>query len=155
MGDYLQMKTKFIAIVILSNILLANNSELSWVDEQIDAIKPPRKSPVIASVADPFIFLDSNKSIKKDISPITCASGLTTSKVKDENVTVQEVYNLSTIINKKAMINDTWYKKDDNISKYKVLDITKTSVTLQDTKDKKKELILHTTTQNSIKFKNK
>lgn len=154
MGDYLQMKTKFIVIVILSNILFAN-SELSWVDEQIDSIKPPRKSPIIASISDPFVFLDSNKSIKKDALPITCASGLKTTKPKDENATVPEVYNLSAIINQKAMINDNWYKKDDNISKYKVLDITKTTVTLQDIKDKKKELILHTTTQNSIKFKNK
>lgn len=154
MGDYLQMKTKFITMVILSNILFAN-SELSWVDEQIDSIKPPRKSPVIASISDPFIFLDSNKSIKKDTLHTTDTSGLKTTKPKDENATVPEVYNLSAIINKKAMINDNWYKKDDKINKYIVLDITKTSVTLQDTKDKKKELVLHTTTQNSIKFKNK
>lgn len=155
MGDNLQMK-KNLSLLLLFGTLLVANSEVSWVDEQIEAIKPPRKSPVIASISDPFIFLDKNKNMQKgDLKAVAGTQSHLLAKPKDVNVTVPEVYNLSVIINKKALINDKWYSKDDNISKYKVLEITNTSVTLQGIKDKKKELKLTTTTHNSIKFKNK
>ncbi|MDY0117227.1 MAG: hypothetical protein RBR59_06610 [Sulfurimonadaceae bacterium] len=66
-----------ITILLLSSALLyANeasieqiqNNELSWVDEQVNAIKPARnglKESAINVVKNPFIHLDKNK-IKKE-----------------------------------------------------------------------------------------
>ena len=49
--------------IILTLLLFTNNlsaNELAWVDQQVEAIKPPRsglKSSTLNSVSDPFIFL--------------------------------------------------------------------------------------------------
>ena len=41
-------------------------TELEWVDQQIEAIKPPRKGIKITVMTNTFVFLDKNK---KDRSP--------------------------------------------------------------------------------------
>lgn len=155
------MKTKvkiFLSIVflgsVLGNVLAAG--ELEWVDEQIAAIKPPRKSAKMASINDPFIFLEKNKTPKKDDkkSPFFSPSQKVAKSVVDVNATAKkEEYNLIAIMNKSAMINDTWYKISDKVNKYTVIAIDKTSVTL---KDNKKELVLSTENKSkNLKFKNK
>mgnify|MGYP000447948675 FL=1 len=51
------------------------------------------------------------------------------------------------------MINESWYKKNDKVKGYRIIDITKTSVTLKKG-DKKLTLSTNTKKQN-LKFKNK
>jgi hypothetical protein len=160
------MKTALMILltVLLSNTLYAN--ELEWVDEQIEAIKPPRKGVNISVLETPFIFLEKNRPEKKDAkkdSRTTVAStqktAVSKTAVSDEaGKTVDETpkknsFVLSTIINSSAMIDGNWYRVSDKISNYTVTDITKTSVTL---KQGSKELLLSTVITNpNLKFKNK
>lgn len=154
------MKTILIMILglFLSAALYAD--ELGWVDEQIEAIKPPRKSAKISSIGSPFIFLEKNKTKKKDSKkPSFRTAGkmpsVTSKKVVCDTKPVESYkgFVLSTIINSSAMINGAWYKKDDKIKSYTIIDISKTSVTLKQG-DKTLTLSTNTKTQN-LKFKNK
>lgn len=149
--------------IFLSNSLYAN--ELEWVDEQIEAIKPPRKGVNISTLGTPFVFLEKNKPETKDAkkgsrayaapakkaAPSKTASLAQTGETDDAPKKSSLV--LSTIINSSAMIDGNWYKVSDKISSYTVTDITKTSVTL---KRGSKELVLSTVSKNpNLKFKNK
>jgi hypothetical protein len=153
------MKTTLIGLfaVILSTSLFA--SELEWVDEQIEAIKPPRKGYAISGVDDPFIFLEKNKpkSKEKGVSSAPRAKVAATKSIsggqKDDGVKKSSSFELSTIINSSALINGNWYKKSDVINSYTISDISKNSVTL---KKGDKVLILSTVTKKqTLKFKNK
>ena len=159
MGDYLLMKT--ILIIMLSVFLSSTlySTELAWVDEQVNAIKPPRKGANISSIKSPFIFLQKNKTkckgSKKSFSKVSTRRAVdkTTSDCDKTAKTSIKGLNLSTIINSSAMINDSWYKKNDKIKGYTILDIGKTSVTL---KKGDKKLTLSTNSKNqNLKFKNK
>ncbi len=154
------MKTILIIVVtvFLSNALYA--TELSWVDEQIEAIKPPRKSVKLRGIRDPFIFLKKNKSAKKVSSAsktrrAPSKSSKTTSKVRGKTTIKVKInaFELSTIMNSSAMINGSWYKKNAKVRGYTVVEVAKTSVTL---KKGDKKLILSTNSKNpNLKFKNK
>ncbi|MDT8339631.1 MAG: hypothetical protein RQ763_10605 [Sulfurimonas sp.] len=159
------MKTALIILlaIFLGNSLYAN--ELEWVDEQIEAIKPPRKGVNIPALGSPFVFLDKNKPETKDArkgsrtaaAPASKAASSKTASLaqaeKTDDVPKKGSLVLSTIINSSAMIDGSWYKVSDKISSYTVTDITKTSVTL---KQGSKELVLSTVSKNpNLKFKNK
>lgn len=155
------MKTTLItllAVFICSTTLYA--SELEWVDEQVEAIKPPRKGVNIMPLKDPFVFLEKNKPKdakgNKMPSPARTVvasfkSSLTCKPKEDDKKSSDFV--LSTIINSSAMIDGNWRKKGDQISSYTITDISKNSVTL---KKGDKELILSTASKKpNLKFKNK
>lgn len=157
------MKTTLAILIttILSNIICAN--ELQWVDEQIEAIKPPRKGINIFKVDSPFVFLEKNrletkKETKAQQTNIETSqlkpSTIIEQNIKSDNDDIQEEnFNLDAIINLSAMINGNWYKKNDIIDGYVVFNIDKTSVTL---KKDTKELVLSTYIKNSsLKFKSK
>ncbi|MCK9473637.1 hypothetical protein [Sulfurimonas sp.] len=154
------MKTTLIILltIFLSNSLYAD--ELEWVDEQIEAIKPPRKGIKITTVADPFIFLEKNRPQEKKGSKQTPATIKNAAPSKtddtakaDEETSVKKSFALSTIINSSAMIDGDWYKVSDKINGYTLTDITKTTVTL---KNGTKEITLSTVNKNqNLKFKNK
>jgi hypothetical protein len=166
MGDYLLMKTilTILLAVLLSNSLYAN--ELEWVDEQIEAIKPPRKGVNISALGSPFVFLEKNKpeaeGVKKGsrtaATPTRRASSTKSTASTQASATADTTpkksgFVLSAIINSSAMIDGNWYKVSDKIGSYTVADITKTSVTL---KQGGKELLLSTVITNpNLKFKNK
>lgn len=158
------MKTTLIALLALFlSTTLYGASELEWVDEQIEAIKPPRKGVEILNIEDPFTFLQKNKSDKKD-GAVASAPQIAAPALKpvciDSNTSKSEKgdikkgsLNLSTIINSSAMIDGNWYKVSDKVSSYTVIDISKTTVTL---KKGDKELILSTYNKTpTLKFKNK
>lgn len=153
------MKTTLIGLfaVILSTTLCA--TELEWVDEQIEAIKPPRKGYAISGVNDPFVFLEKNKPKSKEKGSSSAprakaaVAKLASGEKKDEVVKKSGVFVLSTIINSSALINGIWYKKSDVINSYTISDISKNSVTL---KKGDKQLVLSTVTKKqTLKFKNK
>ena len=149
--------------LFVSSALFA--TELAWVDEQIEAIKPPRKSTKISSITNPFIFLSKNKTQSKDAKKgsksATARRGSTKASSKLKKVVCDTTtgrksirgLTLSAIINSSAMINESWYKKNDKVKGYRIIDITKTSVTLKKG-DKKLTLSTNTKKQN-LKFKNK
>lgn len=158
------MKITFAVLIttILSGAIYAN--ELQWVDEQIEAIKPPRKGVNILKVDTPFVFLEKNRPEIKKEAKTQQQTNIDTSqeessKVVDQNIEndnsgiQKDNFNLDAIINSSAMINGGWYKKNDIIDGYVVFSIDKTSVIL---KKDTKELILSTYINNSsLKFKSK
>ncbi|QOY52819.1 hypothetical protein [Candidatus Sulfurimonas baltica] len=155
------MKTILIASasIILTGILAAN--ELAWVDEQIEAIKPPRKGINISYAKDPFIFLEKNgyKAKGKRKVFLTSSSAKSTPSLKGSTPYISDIQPprteliLDLVINSSAMINGRWHKVNDKVGNYTLTDVGKDSVTL---KIGDKELILSTHTKNkNLKFKNK
>lgn len=146
------MKTLYTIFLLLGvSQLLAN--ELSWVDEQVEAIKPPRvglSSKEIAAVKDPFIFL-----IKKD--DLQSKSKKTPSKKVFKTHYVKKSHTkrltLDAILNKSAMINNKWYKEGERVYGYKLAKVNTTSVVL---KRHNKQLLLSTKSKSkNLKFHNK
>lgn len=156
------MKTK--AITLLMAFFISANlvaTELEWVDEQIEAIKPPRKGVKITVMTDTFVFLEKNKKEKKDDKKGATSSSRITTIQKPAlplMLTIKESvkkkdYQIVAVMNKSALIDERWYKKGEKIDNYTVVDIDKNSVTL---KDGSKEIMLSTSSQKqALKFKNK
>ena len=142
-------KIFLITLVILVSALSAN--ELAWVDKQIESIKPPREglnSSVIASLSDPFIFLQ-----KKVLSDTKGAILPDSPFVLTSEVKTAPSFRLTAIMNNSALINGKWYKLGDTIEGYKLLAINSKSVNLA---SKKTKLTLSTqSSSTNLKFKNK
>jgi hypothetical protein len=120
------------------------------VDEQIEAIKPPRsgmQSKELAKIKDPFIYLSKGKIKKKQ----TKRKYKKTTKKRKQAV-FNNKFRLSMTMNKMARINDKWYKLDDNISGYKIAKIDVSFVLL--TKDKKNFLLSTHSKNRNLNFKN-
>lgn len=153
------MKPLFILMLIfLSTHIIAN--ELAWVDEQINAIKPPRegiKNSQLSFLKDPFIFLEKNKTKKDDKELKSSVSSIPvvtspTNKVVSNNL-LNKKLTLDAVLNNSALISGVWYKKDETVRKYILSEINRSHVVL---KKGKKALILSTKSKNSnLKFKEK
>ena len=145
------MKTFFITVIVLLTVNLSSN-ELTWVDEQVEAIKPPRigmKSRELALIRDPFIFLSKNKAAstgkKSSTKKKIASSSKATVKKKSLSVTM--------LMNSSALINGKWYKVGDKINGYKVSKMDINSVLL--TKKSKKLLLSTNSKSKKINFNNK
>ncbi len=164
MGDYLLMKTVTLFLITLFITSSMCATELAWVDEQVEAIKPPRKAPRISNIANPFIFLEKNKKIKKDSKKSSRPSSIRRAQTASSSHLKKVVcdtkpkssykgLNLDAIINSSALINGKWYKKSDKIGSYTIIDIDKTSIIL---KQGTKQMTLSTDSKiQNLKFKNK
>jgi hypothetical protein len=144
------MKALFLSLsVLISAHLVAN--ELNWVDEQVEAIKPPRagmKSREISSLKDPFIFLKKNKP-KKSSKAGKKPSNNGVKKIVKAPIS----FKLYSIINKSALVNGKWYKEGEIIHGYKIAEINPQSVLLT---KRKKKLLLSTQSRNqNLNFNNK
>jgi len=144
------MKTLIISLSLLvATHILAD--ELSWVDEQVQAIKPARSgmsSRSLSHIKNPFIFLAKNGGGSSEKKATT-----TKAKPKDSSKTAKvasKVLSLAAIMNNAAMISGSWYKIGDSINGYKVREITSDSVLL--TKNKKKLLLSTKSTRKNLKF---
>lgn len=148
--------------IILSFIFTTSlvSNELSWVDEQVQAIKPARigmKSRDISRIKDPFIFLLKNRdeeeitAIKSDEVKEPSKSIITSTNTESKKVkTVNKVLTLEVIMNSSAMISGDWYKVGDLVNGYRVSSISPKTVLLR--KDQK-ELLLSTKSINKkLKF---
>jgi hypothetical protein len=148
------MKTLLMPIVLLLSFAVYAN-ELSWVNEQVEAIKPSRlgmSSNSLATIEDPFIFLKKNTSEdKKSSTSKTVVSNSTIKTVQQHRQ--KQVLTLGLILNSSAMINQKWYQKGDKISGYKIEEIHPGSVLLS--KNKKHLLLSTKSVSTNIKFKNK
>jgi len=153
------------SIIILSILLSTSllSSELSWVDEQVEAIKPTRSGMSKRSVAviqDPFIFLEKNRLTKREevtaeISPsplkrsVSRATSTTTTKTNNVHV-ANAMLSLEMIMNSSAMINREWYKVGDHVSGYTIKKINHNSVLL--VKNNKKLLLSTKSESKKLKF---
>jgi hypothetical protein len=152
---------KICKIIIASLLFLQTTysaNELSWVDTQIDAIKPARvgiDDSQIMKTEDPFLFFkkDSTKNKSVKISTAVKQKNIikqilsTNNDVKQTPLTMK----LSAIINNSALINGEWYRVNQYVADFIISSITRTSVVL--TKGKEK-LVLTTSEQNkNLKFK--
>ncbi|MEA3370263.1 MAG: hypothetical protein U9Q40_02915 [Campylobacterota bacterium] len=156
------MKTFFIIISVLLTVNLSSN-ELSWVNEQVEAIKPPRigmKNRELSIVKDPFIFLKKNRveevnknSSKKLTSGPTYNKVTSVSNGNKKTVKKKAYLSVSMLMNSSALINGKWYKVGDKVKGYKVSKIDGNSVLLT---KKSKNLLLSTKSKSkNLNFKNK
>jgi len=153
MGDYILMKTLYITLFfLLTQHLYAN--ELTWVDEQVEAIKPPRigiSDKEIDKIKDPFIFL-----VKED-KKVLKSTKKSSKRIYKRSHFVKKHYgkklHLEAILNKSALINQRWYKEGQWVYGYKLIKVNRTSVVLQ--KQNKKLLLTTVSRSKNLKFHNK
>lgn len=147
---------KSLTLFMLTFYIQLFANELSWVDEQVEAIKPPRSgvsSQLLRAAENPFIFLKKEEkkenlgSVKTGKALPATISPLQKPKKKSESFT------LWLVVNKMAKINDAWYKEGATIHGYKVEKIEPKSVLL--TKKKKRLLLSTRSNSTKLKFKNK
>ena len=143
-------KLLIISALFLGVSLFAN--DLLWVDEQVEAIKPPRKgmdTTALAKITDPFVFL--KKEEKK-----AAMTNLNGTSVTTPTQTVKKAplaLALSIIVNNTAMINGAWYKKGDKVNGYQIAQVNQKTVLL--TKKKKQLLLTTKSSSKNLKFNNK
>lgn len=154
------MKEYIVIAFILSSITLSSN-ELSWVDTQVQAIKPARKGmsdTEINKIKDPFIFYKnrSQKSYakvrRKSIKHANIKNSATSSDAK--SIILQQPLKpliLSAIINDSALINGNWYKLNESVDSFKLSSIKRTSVVLR--KGNGKLILTTSDTNRNLKFK--
>ncbi len=145
------------SMLILSFLLTSTlfSSELSWVDEQVQAIKPAREGMLqssLRSIKSPFIFLAKNrgkseKSKKSSSSnKKTFNSNKLTEVTSTKKRTADTIFTLSLIMNNSAMINGLWYRTGNTIDGYKIIKIDRNSVLLT---KRKKRIFLSTKSQST------
>jgi len=150
------MKT-FIALSLFFLYLSSiNANELSWVDEQVKAIKPARSgidNSMINEIKDPFVFLKKNGYIavkKKKISKKTVKKTKITKKpIKKYRAKLM----LEMIVNSSALINGNWYKVGDKVKGYTLTGVDKDYITLLI--DGKKSVLSMISKKSTLKFKRK
>lgn len=152
------MKTLQLTIVSLlvstglaAESVTTNASELSWVDEQVKAIKPPRsgaKNWYLASVKSPFIFLGKAKSTTTKIK----TSSKTASVNKLNAAKPAKKLTLEAVINKSALIDGKWYKEGQTVYGYKLEKVNGRNVLLK--KSQKSVLLTTKSELRSLKFNN-
>ncbi len=152
-------KYSVIAFALFLATILSSN-ELSWVDTQVEAIKPPRKgmsNSNIANIKSPFIFLRKNKKkgaeSKSKSANYVASSKITTSSSNSSKIVSPKAgpLILSAVINNSALINGKWYKINDKVLNYKLSSVNRTSVIL--TKGERKIVLSTSDTKRNLKFK--
>jgi len=147
-------------LITLSLFIHSSANELAWVDEQIEAIKPPREGldeKQFSFLKDPFIFLKKNQTPKEEKKltnrpPLSIPGGSLVSKTSTKKPLYKGL-TLIAVINHSALINSKWYRLGEKVGKYRLEQINRTNVIL--TKGKKM-LMLSTRTKNpNLKFKEK
>jgi len=140
-------------MTLSTQVLLSN--ELAWVDEQIEAIKPPRKGiskNTIDILDNPFIFLEVKKKQKKAKISTSKKYVKKTSSKKKIRKHYSHKLTLEAIINSSALINGKWYKKGEKVYGYVLKEVNIKSVLL--TKGKKRVILSTLSKNKNLKFKN-
>jgi hypothetical protein len=130
------MKTITLLLLLLPLALFAENNstqaDMQWVNQEIAAIKPPRKgvpAGALLGLKDPFwaqLVLNQPPGSGKRVAVVRPRA--------------QRPFTLNAVINSRtAMIDGKWYKQDDRIYGYTIQSIGKDNVLLQ---KKKKQIKL-------------
>jgi len=144
------MKTILFSILISIALNLSAN-DLKWVNEQIQAIKPPRlgmDTKELSKLKDPFSYISKRRAKYAK----TYSKSSKKSQKANLNANLNNKFNLSIIMNKSARINGKWYRIGENISGYKIAKIDSFSVQL--IKNKKNFLLSTRSKNRNINFKN-
>ncbi len=126
-----------------------SDKELTWVDEQIQAILPSRigvPDGFINSLRDPMKLKKTAlivPSANKLLSPPKLGATLLPSPPK----VIEEPLRLLAIMNKSVLINGKWYKVGQNVRNFTLSEIRSNSVLLNGPKSQ--QLILFLTKQNN------
>ena len=156
------MKKYSIVINALFFTISLSSNELSWVDTQVEAVKPPRKgmsNAKLAHIKSPFIFLNGKskkryKKYKRKTSYLKSSNKVATTSSNSSNTIKQSSsgkFVLSAVINNSALINGEWYKLNDTVSNYKISSVNRTSVVL--TRGDRKLVLSTSETKRTLKFK--
>ena len=138
MGD--KILKKLTLLIVASSVMFAeaNIKDLSWVDKEIEAIKPPRKGASLRSVAllkDPFVFLkrekDKKKKKKSSTPPLVVPKNVIKRQSDATKQKASQTLKLKAVINNSALIDGQWYKVGAKIGSYKVVKISLEEVILQ------------------------
>jgi len=124
------MKTLLILLFISGSLLADANTD--WVDEQVAAIKPPRKgvsADRIKQIKDPFIITYKENAGKKHLVK-NKKSGSSLHKKSMRGL------RLHAIMNDSALINGRWLRPDEKIRGYTIEKISTRSVLLRHGKEK-------------------
>ncbi|WP_321777966.1 hypothetical protein [Sulfurimonas sp.] len=149
-------KFTLLLITLFISATLSSN-ELSWVDTQVEAIKPPRKgmeTKALTEIHSPFIYSNGKKAkrryTKKKSSTYKKPSKVSTTSTKSLHTMQKLPKNLvlSAVINKSALINGEWYNLNDSLYGYKLSSVKRTTIILSrgeskvtlSTRDKKQNL---------------
>jgi hypothetical protein len=131
------MKATTLLLLTLPITLLAQNTQpdMQWVDDEIAAIKPPRKgvpSSALRGLKDPFrdqLILNQPPVEESGETP----AQLPSEPEEQNNLTLQAIVNGNS-----ALIDGKWYKEDEKIYGYLIQKIDRDSVLLQQKKKKLK-----------------
>ena len=139
MGDTL-LKA-YIVCFFLSVVLSAqeNPVELSWVDAQVEAIKPPREGVSdkdISLLKDPFIFLKTKEEKTEEKQHVAAAPSVQHTSTKKtmhikKRPTRTQRLKLSAILNQSALINGRWFKLGEKVAGFTITQIDLQKVILQ------------------------
>lgn len=132
MGDNI-LKTKLLALTLFS-VLLQADTNMDWVDQKIDEIKPQRKGlpgSVLARLQSPFIYVkdETQKGTASAASKAT-SSGAKSKYPAKKNMSGAPL-TLQVLLNNSAMINNKWYKESALIRGYKLTQIKSEFVVLE------------------------
>lgn len=136
------MKTFLILSFFIFTIQISAD-EVTWINEQIEAIKPPRvgvSSSEINTLKDPFIFLGKNTA-NKNLTVLSTGQKISSTAMQHSRHKTNKPFKLDVIINSSALINSKWYKLNDKIQGYTVSEINHNNVLLT---NKGKKILLST-----------
>lgn len=143
MGDKI-LKKLFLLPFVLNFTLLNGYDDISWVNAQIEAIKPKRKGVSnyeINMIKDPFIFLEQKDTKEEKKNKIITKKVKTHSPVIIRQASPAPTFKLYAIMNRTALINRKWYKEGAIIQGFKLVKVTYKEVILK----RGKEVITLTT----------
>jgi hypothetical protein len=142
--------------IFLTTCLFSN--ELSWVDKQITAIKPPREGvskQQITALKNPFVFIKKEDDKKKRVVNKSKKSAPILKSFRSSSKshkTYTKRLRLEAIINKSALINGKWYKEGAKLFGYRLKKVNEKSVIL--VKGKRKIILSTTSKHKNLKIKN-
>lgn len=134
------MKHSILTLILSVGIAYASNiNELSWVDDQIKAIKPPRvgiQSGYIDLLKDPIRLAQEPNATDANPSVHYTASG------KVDRMLHLKPLTLEAVMNGRAYISGTWYRIDDKVQHSILTSIEEDHVVLTE-KNKKTRLFVN------------
>jgi len=142
----------YIPTLVISFFSVLYSNELSWVDEQIKAIKPSRvgiSNKTLGSLRNPFIYLKREKEDEKEkkTSPVVIKKHYTTTKHYVKKYTS---LTLEATMNKSALISGKWFKEGQSVRGYKLIKVNPTNVVL--IKHKKRIILSTKSKKTNLKF---
>ena len=137
------MKIQILIISLIANFGLAADTNMNWVNQKIEEIKPERNGLNISTLKrlkSPFIVLKSENSSTSTKSTKKNAVSLSKNSPTKRDMS-KEPLTLQMVLNSSALINGNWLKENDKTRGYKLTQIQSGYVVLE-RKNKKIKLFI-------------